>query len=210
MDSYEPAFKNLIASSNQDQPTNSVHEELGKKRHSTSSIRHLVRKDPIGKVIYRDNQLVRQTYDAVAVEAFCHENINEDEIRTRLRDLQWQIRDDTNFDYLALLLSSAVHSKVTVDELILQIREEKEKGFDYTSIHPGMPIRMRGFIRRSGDIARKEMVLCEGKARVKILLQQQHSFQRHISFLVKNPIFVLGLVDVIEHGVIIRAGAVLL
>jgi len=184
---------------------------------STSPFRSLILREPLGKVLYRDEAIIRQVYDSVAAAVNrASECVTQPRSRAmhalqqQLVSLEWKPRSDTNFDYLVLLLSSCVEDKETVSGLIYRIRMEREDKFHHRFVHPAMPIRVRGFVQRENDVSKKRICLRDGESSVYIILDKEHSLHQDPAFLVGRSLFVLGVVQNLRNEVIIEAGALLL
>jgi hypothetical protein len=178
---------------------------------------HLTALDPIGKILYADEAVIRQIYDCVSAAArlddeLARQLLSEEE-RNRYKQiasLEWNPDSDTNFGYLILLLSWILRDKKSTGELVCLINEERASGSKLMVIYPGMPIRVCGVVRSRRDVQRREIRLREDKFSVRIALEQEHTLYRDAAYLSEHFLFVLGIVQNIEKTVIIKAGALLL
>ena len=184
---------------------------------STPLFRSLVPREPLGRVLYRDEVIIRQIYDSVT--AAINHTTNHvvqprsgttHDLHKQLASLEWEPRSDTNFDYLVLLLSSCVDDKETVTGLIQRIWKERENKSHQRFVYPAMPVRVRGIIQRKGDVSKKRIRLRDGKFSIHIILDEAHTLHQDPAFLMGRSLFVLGIVQDVGNEVIIKAGALLL
>jgi len=181
------------------------------------SFRNLYPDEPLGKVLYRDQVVIRQIYDSVTATANLDSSLAErilfrttNDPYEQIAQLECSPQDNTNFDYLVLLLSSIVQYKGSVGDLIRKISQERANKSVDDFAYPGMPVRVCGVVRYEGDVYEKEIYLYIDECSVCVLLDQEHSLDKDIEFLRERFLFVLGTVFSIKDRTKIKAGALLL
>jgi hypothetical protein len=177
------------------------------RSRSIPPFRNLIPQEPLGKVLYRDEAVIRQIYDSNLAQQLRTKAAHD--LYEQLTSLEWNPRSDTNFDYLILLLSSVVQDKRRVSDLIRQIDEERERKSRKPFVYPGMPIRVGGVVRRKGDVSKRGIRLRDDECSVRVILDRAHTLYQDLEFLKGRFLFILGIVQKIEE-VTIKAGAVLL
>jgi len=179
--------------------------------------RNFIPDEPVGKVLYRDEVVIRQVYDCITAMATLDSTLAQRLLFRAAHDVYQQIarleckpREDTNFDYLVLLLSSIVLFKESVSDLVRRVYKEKEDKPKEDFVYPGMPLRICGVVHDEDDVHESKILLHVDEFDVQVLLDQEHSLHQDIEFLKDRFLFVLGVVDGIENEVMIKAGALLL
>jgi hypothetical protein len=179
--------------------------------------RNLVPDKPLDKVLYRDRVVIQQVYDSITAMANLDAALAQQLLYRAACDAYIQIahlecnpNDETNFDYLASLLSSVVPYKKSVSDLIRQINKERQGKFGSDFVYPEMPVRLCGVVTHNTDILEREIYLHIDEFSVRVLLNQEHSLHQDIEFLRNRFLFVLGIVGNIEGQVTIKGGALLL
>ena len=184
----------------------------------TAPFRNLVPQTPSGRIVHRNRDLIRQIYDDIAAQLSYRKRLAEartpesSSVIEQLESLDWNRRDDTNFDHIILLLSLAMEKKSAAD-LERDIREDGKRNVYELSrlVYPGMPVCIIGTIDDNKDVNEREILLHTESFNIVIMLHIENAFHHDLSFLVKRHVFVLGVVKVVEAGMIlVDAGAVLL
>ena len=124
-------------------------------------------------------------------------------------ELKWDLSGDKSTDNAILMLISVMPVR-GLSEVVRQIKAQRSDTPVEDLVYPGMPIFLRGTVRRKDDLPPGEIRLRDERRSAQVVLIQEHNLDQAVRFLKGRPLYVLGIIQSIEKTLTIKAGAVLL